>query len=709
MVMISKDGAFALSPSDLTSASSCEFAWLRSIDQKLGRLHAPSPSSEDAMLARTSILGDVHERRHLAKLVAKHSDNVLQLSRPDPYNPETLAVAHDATIEALRSGAAVVFQAALFDGGFGGIADFLVKGADGRYEVQDTKLARHAKVPALLQIAAYADQLDRAGIPRSPVGKLILGNGEPFEQDVTEIIPVYLERRAKLEAILAAHIAECEEAVWNDPRYSFCGSCDVCTAEIESNHDLLLVAGMRKTQRAKLRSAGIETIEALASSTEQVDTLNPNILHSLRAQAALQIAPPSIIGEREVPAYEVLNNGKAIRALPLPSTGDIFFDFEGDPLWSDANGTDWGLEYLFGVLEPDGEGTFLPFWAHDRDQEKTALIAFLDYAVKRRAQYPDMHVYHYAPYEVSALKRLVGRHGTHEDVLDDMLRNGIFVDLYQTVRQGLRAGTRSYSIKKLEPLYMGDELRTGLDNAADSIVEYQKYTDQKMLDDPAAEATLAGIKDYNEYDCLSTWRLRDWLLSLVDDDGASPEPSVDVPDDGADGSTADSIDEISPIMEALLAHAGEPGKRSADEQAAAMTAAAVGYHRREHKPFWWAFFDRLTAWPGDWLEPRDFLHASQVEIVEDWSQNGRKAMARTIRLVGHLEPASSLTVGATVTGIYEDVPAGLIPPEVGGRCVGGGATIEEVGATPDGLDVLTVRERVKKLSLIHISEPTRPY
>ncbi|MBC7632464.1 ATP-binding protein, partial [Aeromicrobium sp.] len=221
--------------------------------------------------------------------------------------------------------------------------------------------------------------------------------------------------------------------------------------------------------------------------------------------------------------------------------------------------------------------------------------------------------------------------------------------------------------------------------------------DEVLLGDPAAAETLKGIADYNRYDCVSTWRLRDWLLAQVDDDGTSATMSGPTSDDSGDGDlSADSIDEISPIMDALLAHAGNPEDRTPDEQAAAMVAAAVGYHRREHKPFWWAFFDRLTSWPGEWLEPRDCFHASRVELVEDWTQEGRKANARTLRLVGRLEPASNLTVGTAVTGIYDEIPEGLIPPEEGGRCVGGGATIDEVETTPDGLDVLVVREKVKK-------------
>src|SRR5262245_5347832 len=54
-------------------------------------------------------------------------------------------------------------------------------------------------------------------------------------------------------------------------------------------------------------------------------------------------------------------------------------------------------------------------------------------------KHPGLHIYHYAHYEASALKRLMGRYATREDELDRMLRAERFVDLYAVVRQGLRA------------------------------------------------------------------------------------------------------------------------------------------------------------------------------------------------------------------------------------------------------------------------------
>ena len=79
---------------------------------------------------------------------------------------------------------------------------------------------------------------------------------------------------------------------------------------------------------------------------------------------------------------------------------------------------------------------------------------------------PGLHVYHYNHYEPTsvdhltelhgtrqeAVGRLMGRFATREDEVDDLFRRGVFVDLYRVVRQGVRAGVESYSIKRLEPL-----------------------------------------------------------------------------------------------------------------------------------------------------------------------------------------------------------------------------------------------------------------
>ena len=678
-MLLLDDGALVYSASDLANAAACEFSLLRALDAKLGRI-APLDLASDAMLARAAVLGDVHEQRVLAGYRDTFGPwdpatgtGVVEIQRPEralARSRAALEAKHAETLAALRAGADVVYQAGFFDGRFGGWADFLVRERGGQdaasgpvYAVYDTKLARHAKVTALLQLAAYADQMLRAGIRPADEVHLILGDHSTTNHRLADLLPVYRDRRARLAALLDTHRRAAAPIAWDDPRYPgirACGRCEVCAPELARTHDVLLVAGLRATQRARLHDAGLATIDDLAASAGPVDGIGAGTLENLRAQARLQVhqatQPPGEVSF-ELFAPDVVGH------LPAPDPGDIFFDFEGDPLWAEDGSTDWGLEYLFGVIEhPTGPGTepvFRPFWAHDRAQEKQALVDFLGYLTARRAAHPGMHVYHYAPYEKSALLRLAGRHGTGEDVIDDLLRAGVLVDLYATVRASLRVGQESYSIKKLEPLYMPSARAGEVTNASASIVEYADacaVRDSGNVDGPDGFAErLARIAEYNQYDCVSTLRLRDWLLARAAEQHVTqrPAPEPAAPDD-------DAAPERDELAEALLAFAGDgpASARTDDQRATAMLSAALGYHWREEKPFWWGHFDRLSSDPADWSEARGTLVADRVEVLDDWAvPAGKRNARRRLRMVGRLEPGSELRAGAQACALYaEPIP-----------------------------------------------------
>ena len=454
------------------------------------------------MLARTASLGDEHEQRRLDQLRDEHSD-VAVIGRPFPFTIENITAAAAQTRRAIDRGAPVIYQAAMFDGRFVGFADFLVR-RDGQYQVSDTKLARSAKVTALLQIAAYADTLSHAGIPVAQEAELVLGNGTAVNYRVDELIPVYREQRARLQHLLDNHYAGGVPVRWEDENVRACFRCPVCEEQVRAADDLLLVAGMRVTQRAKLLDAGITTLDELANHTGPVDNVSARSLAKLVAQANLQVRQR----DAGTPQFEVADP-QPLALLPNPDEGDLFFDFEGDPLWT-ADGVDWGLEYLFGVLEGGKSSAFHPLWAHDRPDERKALIDFLALVAKRRKRFPNMHVYHYAAYEKTALLRLAGRHGVGEDDVDDLLRSGTLVDLYPIVRKSIRTGSESLSLKALEPLYMGSQLRSGdVTTAADSITQYARYSELRGNGEVDEAATvLKEIEDYNHYDCTSTRELR---------------------------------------------------------------------------------------------------------------------------------------------------------------------------------------------------------
>ncbi|MFD4180040.1 TM0106 family RecB-like putative nuclease, partial [Rhodococcus sp. NPDC058514] len=688
------DDVLIYSASDLSQAAECEYALLRRLDAKLGLIESVGPEQPDPMLTRTSHLGDAHERRHLDRYVERFGDGVVRIERPR-HDWDALTAANRATVDAARAGADVIYQGTFFDGRFLGFCDFLVR-EDDRYAVFDTKLSRHARVPALLQLAAYADALTADGIATAPHATLILGDDSEASYSLEDIAPVYRQRRDELLRVLDEHRREGAPAQWGDPRHNACGRCEHCGPEVTRTRDLLLVAGMRASQRDRLIRGGIVDLDALATAAAPVDGMSKRIFESLQGQAAAQVRQERC----GAPVFEVIDGAESLASIPAPDQGDIFFDFEGDPLWAENGSPEWGLEYLFGVIEAD-TGAFVPFWAHDRAQERRALLDFLDYVAERRKRFPDMHVYHYAAYEKTALLRLAGRYGVGEESVDALLRENVLVDLYPAVRAAVRVGARSYSIKKLEPLYMGDQLRGGdVTDAAASIVAYADYCELRDAGrDAEAESLLNDIADYNEYDCVSTHRLRDWLLGIAAEHGVSPHPQQ---------TAVSVVEEPDPSEQALRAYVGDalPGLRTDDQQAAALMAAAVGYHRRERKPFWWAHFDRLVLDEDEWADTADVLVAESVEVLEDWHRKtARQNLRRRLRLVGSWGTGSTARSG-DVHLLY-DKGTGVGAEDPGTRGAVGAKVIstgeEVIGG--EARDVVVVEEVLRRGAEEHLALP----
>ena len=639
------------SASDLAAAARCEYALLRSFDARLG--WGPAVSADDELLARTATLGDEHEQRHLDEL--RHDSEVAVIGRPR-YSVAGLTAAAEQTLRAIERRVPVVYQAAMFDGRFAGFADFLIleDSPDGpRYRLRDTKLARSVKVEALLQMAAYVETLTAAGVPVGPEVDLVLGDGTAVSYPVDELLPVYRPRRAALQRLLDEHFAGGRAVAWEDEHVRACFRCAECDKQVRAHDDLLLVAGMRVSQRARLLDAGITTVQELAAHDGPVPELSTRAVTALKSQARLQLADRVIENGNVKPPYELVDP-QPLMVLPDVDKGDLFFDFEGDPLWT-TDGREWGLEYLWGVLSVADD--FEPLWAHNRSEERQALKDFLALVRKRRRRYPGMHVYHYAAYEKSALLRLAGRYGEGELEVDELLRDGVLVDLYPLVRKSIRVGTENYSIKSLEPLYMGNELRDGeVTTATASITEYARYCalrDEGRTDEAAT--VLKEIEEYNRYDCRSTRRLRDWLMARAIECGVPPRGPVPVTA-GRERAAADSPDPVDRKLSKFAGDGIEP--RTPEQTAVAMLAAAKGFHKREDKPYWWGHFDRVNNPIDEWADDGGVFVAERHEVVADWHRPPRaRKPQRHLRLFGEIATGE---LGREMYALYDPPsPAGL--------------------------------------------------
>lgn len=589
------EGTAVFSPSDLTGFLACDHLLtleLRAMVGELVRLERDDP--ELAVLGRRGL---ELETRYLEQLRSEGRTVVVVGADRDELSSSGIArllELHSRTVAALREGSDVIYQGAFFDGRWQGFADFLLrveKPSDlgsFSYEVADTKLARHAKAAALLQTCAYSSQLAVVQ-GRSPEHiHVVLGDRSTATFRVEDYAAYYRAVQRQFDEAVAG------EPITYPDRVEHCDVCrwaDRCTAQWRADDHLIFVAGLGRAQVLKLGAAGIPTLTALAESTEtHVLGIGDPTFARLERQARLQVQQRT----NKTVAYELLapeGPERGLARLPEPSDGDVFFDMEGDPL------IEGGLEYLFGVAWRDnGEIQFRPFWGHDRAGEKLAFEEFIDFVIEIRQRYPEMHVYHYAAYEETALKRLMGTHATREDAVDTLLREGVLVDLYRVVRQGVAVSQESYSIKKLEPLYM--EPRSGaISDAGGSIVAYETWLDtheQRILDD---------IEAYNRDDCVSTLKLRDWLercrTEAIERFGSVTRPPVPA---RPKESELDPEDENEALIAELTAGVLAVG-RTPHEQARWLLAQLLGYHRREKKSQWWAYFDRCDM--------------SELELFED--------------------------------------------------------------------------------------------
>ena len=465
---------------------------------------APKAVGGANLIAR---FGDEHEERCLDRLRVAGL-TIAEIDTGPGW--DLVESATTATLDAMRSGVDVVFQATFVDTPWTGHADFLVRVdtpstlGDWSYEPVDAKLAQTAKVRALLQLGEYAAQIATVQETHPESVHLWLGNDRRFTMATSRLAAFHRRSRRRLTEDLDDPGLVDELYPDACPQCSFCRFQERCEKQRRADDHLTYVAGIRSTQIARLREAGIDSLAALAQADEHQRPrgMSDMAYDRLRTQARLQEHHRTT----KTHTYEVLD--PALRpeigfaALPSPSPHDVFWDLEGNPFSEDG-----GIEYLWGVTDRNDE--FTAVWAHDLREEREALETTVDRFITLRDRHPAAHIYHYAHHEETTLKRLAARFATRETEVDHLLRTGALVDLYKVVRGAVQCSTESYSLKSMERFYRKEDGRkTGVTSGFESIIQYVQWRqtgDQKLLDD---------IATYNTDDCVSTRELADWLVGV---------------------------------------------------------------------------------------------------------------------------------------------------------------------------------------------------
>lgn len=609
------DGRFVYAASDLNDYLECRR--LTELEALVARRLLVEPEAADDQAALVRRKGEEHERSHLDRLKREYPDELVEFGRSEA-GMESYREAEAATLAAMRRGARVIYQATFFDGAFLGRADFLRRVpvrspvlGDYSYEVVDTKLALATKGYFLVQLCNYSEHLQRLQglLPR--YGYVILGTGEEEHFRLNDYMAYYHHlKRAFLRYVSEAALDGIEQARHYPLKVSHCKYCawdPTCESKRRADDHLGFVAWMRNDQITKLQTAGITRLSELAQAGDERRPLGMSIetYAKLRRQASLQARAR----QEAEPSYVLLPNEPALgfELLPAPSTGDVFFDMEGDPLFQPGR----GLEYLFGCWMPDDEEPYRAFWGLDRPGEKRAFEQLVDFITERRRKFPAMHVYHYASYEKSALRRLAQEHGTREEEVDDILRAEVLVDLFTVVRQALAVSEERYGLKNLERFYQLKR-ETETKKGDESILMFERWIiegDPKLLDD---------IEAYNRDDCRSTHLLRGWLLARRAEAAAKfgvelPWRPLKAPHEPCHPEFIESCkscqkrsqDEREESRRSEVERALLPSLLPQTEQEYQMMQPAarmrylmgvlLAYHRREDRPAWWEYFDRIDG------------------------------------------------------------------------------------------------------------------
>lgn len=585
-----KNNHFLYSPSDLSSHSSCKHL------TQLNKLHARGDIAdpqvfENKVLIMLQERGMEFEKNHLQQL-KDEGIKVLEISNEDAH-------AEKKTIEAMKAGTDVIYQAQLKeDGKWSGRADFLMrvekpsKLGDWSYEVWDTKLANETKAGTILQIGLYSERVAQIqGITPEYMGVIKPEGKERYRYDEHAAYIRLVKRN--IEDAIANEYETYPEPV------SHCDICrwwKNCNLIRRDDDHLTFVAGMGKSQMNEFRLNNVDTLEKLANLEFPVPFVPTKgvkeTYNKLREQARLQYTSRT---DGNKPIYETLDieEGKGLNKLPEPSENDIYLDLEGDRMVEPD-----GLEYMIGYVH---KGKYHALWAKNEREEKIIFEQFIDFAFKLKQKDPSLHIYHYAPYEVTAFKRLMGKYASRENEIDRFLGSHTFVDLYTVVKQSVRASVEKYSIKDLE-IFFGYERKMDL-RVLSSYKSQLELLLQTGNIDKLTKKTADAVQLYNQDDCESLVRLQEWLeeirIKSIEEGSIITRP-VDGDGDATDNITA-HLERIQPIMDALLKDISPiKDERTNIKQAHFILAHMLDWYRREQKSFWWEFF-RLKELPADEL------------------------------------------------------------------------------------------------------------
>ena len=605
--------SFGLSATDLSNHVSCGHLTELNRQMVLGNL--TRPYWKDPSLEVLELRGREHEAAYVAFL-EKEGKKVVHLT----------IQGQAATLEAMKSGADVIVQAKLESLPWSGVADILVK-VEGKasvlgswsYEVQDTKLAQNTRAGTILQLSLYSE-LVAALQGVEPEYFYVVKPGDPFT--------VEPYRFDDFKAYYRASKSTLQKVIQSDPPKTYpeptehCSICrwwKHCDGRRHDDDYLSLVAGIRGSQMEELKNQGIHQLTAFAKAETFSTAKRVNRESILAKQKQAQVQLEGKQQDHLIYWPKKVEPGSGLTRLPEPTKGDVYFDIEGDAYFPDG-----GLEYILGVAFVDGDQlVYRNDWSTNRTEEKKAFIRFMQFIMDRWKRFPSMYIYHFAPYEPSAVKRMARVHAVFEKEVDDLLRAERFIDLHSIFKEALLASVETYSLKALE-LFTDYRRKVELQDAsvARKAVEVAlELGEFKSL----SKETIVTTEVYNEDDCRATHALHVWLETVrgefVKNGSITERPAIKT------GEASDEIQDQDKRTQAIFQDLikGLPEDRSKwtqEHHAKWLLAHQIDYFRREDKSAWWEFFRVNDLDEDELLDERKAL--TGLKFIGELPKEGRE-------------------------------------------------------------------------------------
>jgi predicted RecB family nuclease len=613
-----------LAAHDLSNGHACGHS--TNLDRRAALKQLARPHFHDPAAEALKRLGQKHEDDYLVSLRASGLDVIAV----DVGAGAETAVAQTARL--MREGAEVIYQAHLQHERWVGRADFLRRvpkpsalGAFS-YEAVDTKLAAQTRAGTILQLCLYTELIQRIQDAQPDQMYVVTPDRdfEPIPYRVDDFAAYYRRARQSLLDRL-----EHPDQTYPEP-VDHCDICrwwSHCDKQRRADDHVSLVAGITRSQRAELADHDIRSLEAFAESQPfKPRRGSRQSLEHRQSQAIVQLRgrrANAILHEPILP----LEPKRGLNLLPEPNPGDVFVDLEGDSFV----GRD-GLEYLFGwVARDEGEWRYQSAWCRTAAEEKAGFDHFMKDLALRRAAHPELRIYHYAPYEPSAFKRLASRYAIHTELLDELLRGERFVDLYRVVKQGIRASVERYSIKDLEPLL-------GFNRKADlRDVRPHKQAVESLLQIGHHELPVDScdvVEHYNEDDCRAALALRDWLESertKLGGTGEKIERPTSEPGEASEKVT-ERAKRIEPWETALLRDLPlEASFRTAEQEARWLLAHMLQWHRRELNVAFWERYRMRELEAEELIDEPTALAGIRFQREIDKATYSRKLKSKVFR------------------------------------------------------------------------------